>query len=90
MSILWWKKPLRVIQPNLQVRDTDQIIPTRLAEQMEASGANAIVFNVGGIYGCYPTKVPYHTQNPYLPETFDLLKEVISECHKRDIKVIVR
>lgn len=90
MSNLWWKNPLRVIQPNLQVRDTDKIIPSRLAEQMEAAGSNAIVFNVGGIYGWYPTKVKYHTQNEYLPKDFDLLKEVISECHKRNIKFIAR
>ncbi len=86
----WWEKPLRIIQPNLQVRDTERINPAKLAEEMEQLGANAIVFNVGGIYAWYNTKVPYHNQNPFLPENFDLLKEVIDQCHRRNLKFIAR
>jgi hypothetical protein len=86
----WWQKPLRVIQPNLQVRDTDQIDPKQLAAQMKEMGANTIVFNVGGIYGWYPSKVKYHTVNEFLPTSFDLLKSVIEECHKLDIRFIAR
>lgn len=77
----WWERPIRVIQPNLQVADTNLINPERLAEQMVQLGANAIVFNVGGIYAWYDTKVPYHNKNTFLPKDFDLLKAVIEECH---------
>ncbi|WP_240414072.1 alpha-amylase family protein [Paenibacillus periandrae] len=86
----WWQKPLRVIQPNLQVRDTDQIDPQELAAQMKDMGANTIVFNVGGIYGWYPSKVKFHTLNEFLPTSFDLLKEVIEACHQQDIRFIAR
>ncbi|OXM83594.1 hypothetical protein CF651_25155 [Paenibacillus rigui] len=86
----WWQKPLRVIQPNLQVRDTDRIDPERLASQMKAMGANTIVFNVGGIYAWYPTQVKHHTVNEYLPSSFDLLQEVIEACHKHNIRFIAR
>ncbi|WP_284641548.1 alpha-amylase family protein [Paenibacillus silviterrae] len=86
----WWQRPLRVIQPNLQVRDTGLIDPEQLAEQMKSMGGNTIVFNVGGIYAWYPTKVPYHTVNEHLPASFDLLRAVIEECHKRDIRFIAR
>ncbi|MBW7459237.1 hypothetical protein K0U00_34815, partial [Paenibacillus sepulcri] len=86
----WWREPLRVIQPNLQIRDTGAIDPERLASQMKEMGANTIVFNVGGIYAWYPTKVAHHTVNEFLPTSFDLLEEVIQACHKQDIRFIAR
>ena len=86
----WWRKPLRIIQPNLQVADTDKIEPRRLAGQLEELGANAVVFNVGGIYAWYDTEVPYHTRNPFLEKGRDLLQEVISELHSRNIRFIAR
>ncbi|GIQ67218.1 hypothetical protein DUZ99_17615 [Xylanibacillus composti] len=87
---VWWKKPLRIIQPNLQVRDTALIDPSRLAAQLEEMGANTVVFNVGGIYAWYPTEVPFHKQNEYLPADRDLLRDVIDACHKRGIRFIAR
>lgn len=87
---VWWRKPLRIIQPNLQVADTGKIEPRRLAAQLEELGANAVVFNVGGIYAWYDTEVPYHTRNPFLEKGRDLLGEVIAELHSRDIRFIAR
>jgi hypothetical protein len=86
----WWRKPLRVIQPNLQVKDTALIDPEKLAFQLKKMGANTVVFNVGGIYAWYPTKVEHHTRNEYLPKEYDLLKEVIGYCHKQDLRFIAR
>jgi hypothetical protein len=88
-SKLWWQKPLRVIQPNLQVRDTHLIDPEKLADQMHEMGANTMVFNVGGIYAWYHTQVKYHYENEFLPQG-DLLKQVIVACHKRNIKFVAR
>jgi hypothetical protein len=87
---LWWQKPLRVIQPNLQIKDTMQIDPERLAAQMEEMGANTMVFNVGGIYAWYASQVPYHHVNEYLPTEFDLLQSVIDACHRRNIRFVAR
>ncbi|WP_274653114.1 alpha-amylase family protein [Paenibacillus humicola] len=86
----WWKKPLRVIQPNLQVKDTALIDPERLASQLKRMGANAVVFNAGGIYAWYPTRVAYHTANEYLPQNVDLLREVIRSCHRQQLRFIAR
>ncbi|MEK3721574.1 hypothetical protein [Paenibacillus sp. FSL H8-0034] len=86
----WWQKPLRVVQTNLQIKDTSLIEPDRFAAQMKQMGANTIVFNVAGIYAWYPSKVPFHTINEYLPHNFDLLKEVIRACHEQDIRFIAR
>ncbi len=87
---LWWQKPLRVIQPNLQIKDTAQIDPERLAAQMEEMGANTMVFNVGGIYAWYASQVPHHHVNEYLPTEFDLLQAVIEACHRRNIRFVAR
>lgn len=86
----WWQKPLRVVQTNLQIKDTSLIEPDRFAAQMKQMGANTIVFNVAGIYAWYPSKVPFHTINEYLPHNFDLLKEVIRACHEQGIRFIAR
>jgi len=86
----WWKEPLRVIQPNLQVRDTACLDPERLADQMAEMGANVVVLNVGGIYAWYPTRVANHTVNEYLPADFDLLEETIRAMHRRNIRFVAR
>ena len=86
----WWKNPTRIIQTNLQIKDTDKIKPYKLAEQIKELGANTLVYNVGGIYAWYESKIKYHFNNPYLPEDTDLLKKVIEACHKKNIKFIGR
>lgn len=87
---MWWQQPLRIIQPNLQVQDTARIEPERLVQQIKTLGANAMVFNTGGIYAWYPSQVRYHTINAYLPDDRDLLEEVIAQCHQADIRFIAR
>lgn len=86
----WWQKPLRVIQTNLQVKDTAKIEPEKLAAQMQDMGADVLVYNVGGIYAWYKSEVPFHTVNPHLPEDTDLLEDVITACHRRGIKFVAR
>lgn len=90
MNIEWLDKGLRIMQYNLQIRDTAGMDPVKIAEETLASASNAVVINVGGIYAWYRSNVPYHHINEYLPEGRDLLEELISEFHKRDIKVIAR
>ncbi|MBW7453195.1 family 10 glycosylhydrolase [Paenibacillus sepulcri] len=87
---LWWRKPIRVIQPNLQVRDTARIDPGKLVRQLKVLGANTIVFNVGGIYAWYPSQVRYHIRNEYLSEDRDLLQEVIDACREQELRFVAR
>lgn len=86
----WWKRPLRVIQTNLQVLDTPRMDEARIAAQIEDLGANVLVVNVGGIYAWYPTALPFHTVNPCLPKDHDLLKALLAACHARGIRVVAR
>ncbi len=89
-STIWWKQPLRMIQYNLQTKDTGGMIPEKIATDLEDSNANAVIINVGGIYAWYPSKVNYHHINEYLPANRDLLKELIDCCHIKGIQVIAR
>ncbi len=86
----WWKKRMVIVQTNLQAADTAKIDPEALAEQVLNLDADALVFNVGGIYGWYPSTVPNHHVNEFLDLDADLLGRVIRACHKRNIKFIAR
>ncbi|MEO2215115.1 alpha-amylase family protein [Paenibacillus amylolyticus] len=86
----WWQQPLRIIQPNMQVKDTAKINPQKLADQILEMGANAMVFNTGGIYAWYSSQVKFHVHNDYLPRNSDLLRELIDSCHQRGIRFIAR
>ena len=86
----WWQQPLRIIQPNMQVKDTAKINPEKLADQIMEMGANAMVFNTGGIYAWYSSQVKFHVHNDYLPHDSDLLRELIDSCHQRGIRFIAR
>lgn len=87
---LWWKEPMRVIQFNLQVKDTPGMDPAKIAGETKEMAANVVVMNVGGIYAWYESKVKYHHINEYLPKNRDLLKDLIEEFHKRNIKFVAR
>lgn len=86
----WWKKPMRVMQYNLQVKDTPIMDPKQISQETVELGANVVVMNVGGIYAWYPSKVMYHHINEFLPKGTDLLRELIREFHPRDIRFVAR
>lgn len=86
----WWKKSMQVIQYNLQVKDTPLMDPVEIAKETEALSSNVVVMNVGGIYAWYPSKIPFHHVNEYLPKGRDLLRELIDEFHKRGIRFVAR
>lgn len=87
---LWWKKPLRVIQTNLQIKDTPLMDAKKIASEIEEMAANVLVINVGGIYAWYQSDVKYHHINEYLPKDHDILKEIIDACHSKNIKAVAR
>ena len=86
----WWMdEPIRLVQTNL--RETDAALdPQRHVQQVAEFGANALLFNLGGIVAFYPTRVDYHYPSAYLPQGRDLFGEVLSEAHLRHIRVIGR
>ncbi len=84
----WWNKHARIIQTNLRV--TDIFDPEELTDQIRAMYADVLVINVGGIYAWYPTKIPYHTLNPFLPEGRDLIKELSEACQRKNIRLVAR
>ena len=87
---MWWKKPLAIVQTNLQIRDALKIDPKRLIQQVKDMHADALLFNVGGIYAWYPTEVAYHHKGAFLDVYPTLLDDVIAECHRAGMKFIAR
>jgi hypothetical protein len=88
-SVPWWKSNrLRVIQVNLPDYEAATLHPDSLVEDLVNYSANTVIINAGGIMAFYPTKLPFHYTNPYMkPNT---LGDVITKCHEKKIKVIVR
>jgi len=86
-----WQHPRRIVQTNLQVTDALTMEPARLVDSIvDELHADTLVFNVGGIYAWYPTKVPFHVVNPHLDAGRDLVREVLDACHARDVRFIAR
>lgn len=86
----WWQGPMRVMQYNLQVRDTGGMDAEKIARETEELACNVVVVNVGGIYAWYPSKVKYHHINEFLPKDRDLLTDLIEAFHRRNIKFVAR
>lgn len=83
----WWEQPYRIVQTNLRLTDAS-LDPQALARQVRTFGANAVTFNVGGIFAFYPTDLPLHALNPYL--TRDLTGEMLDAAHCEGLKMIGR
>ncbi len=86
-SIWWEKNNLRMIQTNLPAAE-GALNPDSLVVDLLEYSANTLLINAGGIMAFYPTKLPFHYQNPYVKD--DMLGRVISLCHANGIRVIVR
>jgi hypothetical protein len=82
-------EPIRMIQTNLREIDTD-LDTMRLAQQLEQFHANTLLFGMGGIVAHYPTDVEFHYRSPSLPDGRDTFGEMLTEAHKRGIRVIGR
>ncbi len=78
---------IRLVQTNLRETDAN-LDPDELVRQVRDLGANALLFNAGGILAWYPTRIKYHRINPLL--TGDLLGAVLERAHAAGVRVIGR
>lgn len=90
MGKTWWNRPLNIIQYNLQIKDTGLMDEKRIAKEVAALDADAVVINVIDSVLWFEPKQPGYTVNPYLPKDRDLLAGLIKAFHEHGIKVIGR
>ena len=83
----WWRRTQRIVQTNLRLID-GTLDPERLAADVAAFGATAMLFNVGGIFAWYPTELGLQAKNPMLEG--DLLGRMVDAAHRHDIRFIGR
>lgn len=83
----WWHSPQRIVQTNLRLVDAS-LDPETVASDLAAIGATAMLFNVGGIFGWYPSDLPLQAHNPRLDR--DLVGEMIAAAHRHNIRFIGR
>lgn len=86
----WWHKQLRIVQYNLQMKDTPLMDPEKIARETHEMGGNVVVINVADSVVWYNTAVHCQKINPFLPKERDWLKEHIDAFHKYGIKVWAR
>ncbi len=86
----WWMtEPSRWVQTNLRQTDA-KLDAMHLVGQLADMRANVLLLGMGGIAAYYPTKLPFHYASPDLPPGHDMFGEVLSECHKRGIRLVGR
>lgn len=84
---VWWQRPYRMIQTNL--RQPDALVDQKLlARQVREFGADVLLYNIGGIYAFYPTKLPLHAVNPYMKG--DALGDAIEAAHSEGLSLVGR
>ena len=62
----WWYKQQRIVQYNLQMKDTPLMDPEKIARETAEMGANVAVINAADSVVWYQTEVPYQKVNPHL------------------------
>ena len=83
----WWQRPYRMVQTNL--RQPDALYDQKtLAKETRAFGADVLLYNIGGIYAFYPTKLPLHAVNPYMKG--DALGDAIEAAHAEGLSLVGR
>ena len=84
---VWWKRPYRMVQTNLRQPDAlyDQ---KRLAREIREFGADVLLYNIGGIFAFYPTKLKLQAVNPYMKG--DALGDAIEAAHVEGLSLVGR
>ena len=88
---LWYQQPFRIFQTNL--REIDAVLDVnQVLDDLQSFHANAWLINTAGIVSFYPSKLPFQTPSPWLVERpgGDLLRDAVSEAHRRGVRVISR
>ncbi|HYW78500.1 MAG TPA: hypothetical protein VE890_02950, partial [Thermoguttaceae bacterium] len=83
----WWLAPHRMLQTNLREIDATMDID-RYVRDIKQSGADVVLFNVGGIVANYPTELPFHWRNTHMQG--DLVGTVLERLHREGIRMIGR
>lgn len=87
----WWlDEPVRLLQTNLPMHMVPGYDPQKLVDEVIQSGANTWLFNIGGIYSYYPTKLDFQTVNPYMEPSRDFAGELISLAREKKIRIVGR
>jgi Hypothetical glycosyl hydrolase 6/Beta-galactosidase trimerisation domain len=83
----WWQSPYRMIQTNLRQPDA-RVDQKMLARQVKEFGANVLLYNIGGIYAFYPTRLPLQAVNPMMQG--DALGDAIEAAHSEGLALVGR
>lgn len=83
----WWQRPYRMVQTNLRQPDAlyDQ---KKLAKETKDFGADVLLYNIGGIFAFYPTRLELQPVNPFMKG--DALGDAIEAAHAEGLSLVGR
>jgi hypothetical protein len=86
-KVAWWQRPYRMVQTNLRQPDAlyDQ---KKLAREVRDFGADVLLYNIGGIFAFYPTRLALHAVNPMMKG--DALGAAIDAAHAEGLALVGR
>jgi hypothetical protein len=86
----WWiDEPVRYALI-LYNQDQAPVDTDGFVQNLVDLGANAVNLPVAGVACFYPTKVPFHNMARSLPPGRDLVGEIVTKAHARNIRVVAR
>ncbi|WMJ89911.1 ThuA domain-containing protein [Anaerocolumna sp. MB42-C2] len=85
----WYQKQLRMLQTVLREPDIENYDAEKVVTYLKDTHSNCIIVNAGGIIDFFQNKTKLARLNSFMT-TEDMLYDLATECHKNDIRVIVR
>ncbi len=85
----WYQRQLRMLQTVLREPDIKDYDAAAVVEYLKRTQANCIVVNAGGIIDFFANDTPLGRRNQFMAGE-DMLGDLVRECHKNGIYVIVR
>ncbi|MBC7780831.1 MAG: beta-galactosidase trimerization domain-containing protein [Proteobacteria bacterium] len=88
-TMLWWKRPNRVLLINLREGDEPRIDAEALVADAKRFSATAFCISGGGIVAFYQTRIAEQRISSALGNR-DLLAEIVPVAHREGLKVLAR
>ena len=85
----WFDKAMRWAQVAFVENDPEKYDPQFWLDYFKKAHIDGVLLSAGGIVAYYPTEIPLHHRSDWLGNK-DILGDLIAECRKMDMTVILR
>ena len=86
----WYQRQLRIVQTVLREPDIVDYDADAVAAYLDDVRANCLVINSGGIVDFFRHDLATANPNPFMAPDQDILRDIVTSCRRRGIRVIAR